>query len=33
MEERRIITAFHLRYENIEEFFEERNIKYGLSEN
>lgn len=33
IEERRIITAFYLRYENIEEFFEERNIQYGLSEN
>ncbi len=33
LEEKRIITAFYLKYENIEEFFEKRNIQYGLSDN
>ena len=31
MEEKRIITAFYLRCTTIEEFFEVRNIQYGLS--
>ena len=33
IEEARIITAFYLQYESMEEFFKVRNIKYGLSDN
>jgi len=32
VEEKRIITAFCLRYASMEEFFERRNIQYGLSD-